>query len=102
MNYYLVVWDNLGLEAVVDLSDYINQTSLFQVIDNPNKKNNTFNPIEYYQLRARINMHRNYNIYSISTDDSISQEDIVGLFGKTKKSLKLAIKLIKEKGTKLF
>jgi hypothetical protein len=75
-NQYVVMWDCNGLEAVQKVPDPADTT--FAVLQG--KKPPKMPNINMWALRARFNSQRNYEIYVISTDSGIGEQDIVSMF----------------------
>ena len=84
---FLVSWDQLGLEALFDLTKeqkkYIEKEKLmvWAILkgENPNKEDfNTWltHTIHILELRARMNSQRHYEIYTFKTDYSMSEEEV--------------------------
>jgi hypothetical protein len=75
-NQYVVMWDCNGLEAVQKVPDPADTT--FAVLQG--KKPPKMPNINMWALRARFNSQRNYEIYVISADSGIGEQDIVSMF----------------------
>lgn len=75
-----LMWDCLGLEAAVDISD-ISKKRMWATLrgDDPN-----IVPVEpnlmHWELRARYNPQRHYEIYLIEVDDDLTVDDIKKCF----------------------
>lgn len=89
----LVVWDDIGVETVQDLTEFYDSNNLLTVIANP--KSGHRNPYFNWQLRARFNTHRNYEIYMIAVDSEITTEDFIKYFDEDPAMMK---DLVKSKG----
>jgi hypothetical protein len=92
---FVAVWDDLGLESLLDYTEYRDQNNLLTVIAG-NKGSR--DPIINFQLRARYNSHRNYEIYAFSAASEIAEEDIKIMF---ENDVVTAKALIRSKGTKI-
>jgi hypothetical protein len=90
------MWDCNGLEAIGEVVDPALKT--WAVIGNKPVPQENFN-LEHWQLRARYNMQRHYEIYAIGVDGSITQEDIVDMF---KTDAQYAADLIRARGEKIY
>ena len=93
---FCVMWDCNGLEAIGEVVDPALKT--WAVIANKPVPRENFN-LEHWQLRARYNMQRHYEIYAIGVDGSITQEDIVDMF---KTDAQYAADLIRDRGEKIY
>lgn len=82
MRYFLLSWCNEGFECIQDITDqHPDNWSKLQVMEAlkgntppPNPLNTQLN---HMNLRARMNSHRDYEIYVQHADDSISEQDLV-------------------------
>jgi hypothetical protein len=75
-NQYVVMWDCYGLESVAQVPDPAQAT--FAVLQG--KKPAQLPNINMWALRARFNTQRHYEIYVISTEQNISENDIREMF----------------------
>jgi hypothetical protein len=83
---YVLSWDQLGLEACINISD-IEKRKVWDTLKSTEDQpwNNGRDPdighiVNALMLRARFNHQRHYEIYAIETDDSISTEDMRDMF----------------------
>lgn len=73
---FAIMWDCNGLEAVQRLPDPADTTfALLQGAEPPKPPN-----IMHWELRARYNSQRHYEIYIITAQSGIEKEDIVEMF----------------------
>ena len=93
---FCVMWDCNGLEAIGEVVDPALKT--WAVIANKPVPRENFN-LEHWQLRARYNMQRHYEIYAIGVDGNISREDIFDMFQRDPQS---AADLIRARGEKIY
>ena len=76
LNWFAVMWDCHGLEAVVPVPKPADHT--FAVLANqPLPK---MPPLNHWRLRAQFNPQRHYEIYLVSTEPGISEEDVRSMF----------------------
>jgi hypothetical protein len=75
-NIFAIMWDCNGLEAVEPVPD--SSLATFAVLQG--KKPPKMPNINMWALRARFNSQRNYEIYVISADSGIGEQDIVSMF----------------------
>jgi hypothetical protein len=112
-NTFILVWDNLGLETILPVSDIraeceraakehvwdiLKDTTGDEIKKSP-KEVELNNIMSRLMLRARTNSHRHYEIYMITTAKGIGEEELKNLF---EQSPQAASDLIRERGTKLF
>ena len=93
---FCVMWDCHGLEAVGEIIDPAMKT--WAVLANKPVPREDFNVL-HWQMRARTNTQRCYEIYAIGVDGSITQEDIAVMF---KTDPQYAADLIRERGEKIY
>ena len=75
-----VMWDCLGLEAVINVDD-INRQRTWAVLQGKSGREVPAPPnLMHWELRARANPQRNYEIYIVSVDEGITVEDITSAF----------------------
>lgn len=81
MRYYIVSWDNLGVEFFQEITEHHPENwaknHLFDTIKQSKKvqKPLGFN-LNTLILRAQFNTQRHYEIYVFSSEDNIGPEDI--------------------------
>lgn len=73
---FAIMWDCYGLEAVARVPDPADHT--FAVL--ANKPLPTMPNINMWELRARFNPQRNYEIYLITATPGIGEDDIRQMF----------------------
>jgi hypothetical protein len=77
MNHqYAIMWDCNGLEAVQKVPDPADMT--FAVL--ANKPQPKLPNLNHWELRARANSQRHYEIYVVETVDGITADDICDMF----------------------
>ena len=73
---FAIMWDCNGLEAVVRVPNPADRTfALLKGVDPPRPPN-----IMHWELRARYNGQRHYEIYLITATPGISEDDIRNMF----------------------
>ena len=97
---YVVSYDMYGLESVVPITDMEQQGIMDALISGSaityKKINQT---IEMILLRARVNMHRRYEVYAIAADPSLNEQDIRDFFTTSPQS---AADWCRKNGQKLY
>jgi hypothetical protein len=93
---FCVMWDCHGLEAVGEVVDPAMKT--WAVLANKPVPREDFN-IQHWQLRARYNSQRCYEIYAIGVDGTITQEDIRDMF---ETDAQYAADLIRARGERIY
>jgi hypothetical protein len=82
-NAYLILWCSEGLESVVPIGHYeqIDIDNTFRILNDEDPIRNPVNTIIHTMLlRARYNSQRHYELYAITADDGITQQDIETMF----------------------
>lgn len=85
MRYYLVSWDNLGVEFFEEITEHHPdnwaKNHLFDSIKQSKKieKNFSFS-LQHLIMRAQMNSHRHYEIYVFTSKDDIGPDDISAWF----------------------
>jgi hypothetical protein len=73
---FAIMWDCYGLEAVARVPNPADRTfALLKGIEPPTMPN-----INMWELRARFNTQRNYEIYLITATPGITEDDIRNMF----------------------
>ena len=76
LGYFAIMWDCYGLEAVARVPDPADRTfALLKGVEPPAMPN-----INMWELRARFNPQRNYEIYLITATPGINEDDIRRMF----------------------
>jgi len=76
LGYFAIMWDCYGLEAVARVPDPADRTfALLKGVEPPAMPN-----INMWELRARFNTQRNYEIYLITAQPGIDEDDIRAMF----------------------
>ena len=82
MRYFLVMWDEMGIECLQDITDEhpdnMARAHLFTAIKNsaPIPKSQLGTQIQAMLMRARFNSQRQYEIYVFTSADSVSLSDM--------------------------
>lgn len=81
MRYYIVSWDNLGVEFFEEITEHHPDNwakqHLFDTIKASNRAEKSFSfNLTALTMRARMNSHRHYEIYVFTSDDNINSKDI--------------------------
>lgn len=81
MRYYIVSWDNLGVEFFEEITEHHPdnwaKNHLFDSIKESKKISKPMGfSLQSLILRAQFNSHRHYEIYVFTADDDMSTADI--------------------------
>jgi hypothetical protein len=76
---FLIVWDQLGLEYCVDITED-EQRRMWQSLKNEPVSETAVPNLNHIMLRARLNSHRHYEVYICEATDGITAEDIRDMF----------------------
>lgn len=88
MRYYIVSWDNLGVEFFEEITEHHPENwaknHLFDSIKQSKKIEKPMGfSVQSLILRARFNTHRHYEIYVFTSGDDVGPEDIQDWFTRT-------------------
>lgn len=101
-NRYLFVWDCLGLETIVNLTE-LEQDQMIRMLKADADMSNTGNEINILLnnilLRAKFNPQRFYEIYACDVDKNIGRDNLTDMF---KNNPQTAADLIRERGHKIY
>ena len=90
---FAIMWDCNGLEAVARVPNPADTTfALLKGAEPPRPPN-----INHWQLRARYNSQRHYEIYIITADSGIVEDDIRNMFEADPQTAANTIRRIGEK-----
>jgi hypothetical protein len=96
----LVMWDQMGLETVIDVTEKQKSELFDTLITGESRFNQWLNrTVSYLTMRARANSQRHYELYSIRVDHSITAQDIRDQFETAPQCI---VDLIRERGTVLW
>lgn len=105
-NSFFVMWDIYGLECLIDLNKIKFEREQWE----KQKVWNCLRGFEYKAMepgvpfsmlimRAKANPQRHYEIYSITTDESINYDNMLTLF---KEQPQFAANLVRQKGNQIY
>ena len=97
-NLFIMAWDCNGLEAVVNITEYEKEMTWATLQDKeaPKKIGSIVN---YLMMRARANSQRHYEIYTMTVEEGITDEDIRGMFNSDPQG---SADLIRDRGNKIY
>jgi hypothetical protein len=98
-NAFILMWDIYGLEAVHAISRYESweKEELISILKTNKVKKNPLNSMMHmWELRARMNGHRHYEIWAIDCEDTSIDED--WWLEQFKEQPQEMVDLIREKG----
>ena len=93
---FMLVWDMHGLESCINITE-IEHKKVLNTLSGA--KDETSVPLNLMLLRARVNSQRHYEIYAVTVDESITENDLVTMF---KDSPQTSADLIRERGHKIY
>lgn len=97
-NLFLLSWDSNGLEACLNLTDYEKETTWATLKDeDPPVKIGSM--VRHLMLRAQANPQRHYEIYTMTANDGITDEDIRAMFDQDPQG---SADLIRDRGNKIY
>jgi hypothetical protein len=101
-NAFLFVWDELGIESIVPITQYekIDKLNLINILKESPVVNNPLDLIiRSALLRARLNPQRHYEIYAVDCSEDLNEE-----FWKEqwKDAPQFCAELVRAKGEKIY
>lgn len=96
-NIFIVVWDMMGLETVIDANKLIGEDVMNSL--KGEKGSRLGQTMFYLTQRAKYNMQRCYEIYSIHTTADVDEAAITEMFNTDPQA---AADIMRERGTKLY
>jgi len=97
-NQFVVIFCNEGIEGVIPVSD-IEKDVMWRALQGEDAKSPVVRLINFAILRARLNMQRAYEIYSVDATDGISADDITQMFNYSPQN---AADTIRRLGNKIY
>jgi len=100
-NAFILSWDQLGIEAVVPITQYEDwdHQNLVNVLAGTRKKDNPLSQLlGRLVMRARFNSQRHYEIYAIDCDKEMTEQDWHDMF---ERSPQATADLVRERGVKI-
>lgn len=96
-NVFLLSWDMLGLEAVINITDIEKEATWSMLQDKATPKLSHI--VNAVMMRARANSQRHYEVYTVTMESSITKEDICAMFEAEPQRM---AELIRERGRKIY
>lgn len=97
-NLFLVSWDCMGLESVINITDYEKEAA-WATLKNEDTPTNLGSMVRHLMLRAQANPQRHYEIYTMTAVDGITDEDIRGMFESDPQG---SAELIRDRGNQIY
>ena len=98
-NIFILSWDMYGLEACINASE-LDREKTFAVLANKEHRGHDIGQIlEHLTLRARFNVQRHYEIYSIAVTPDITKETLIKEFEENPQGM---ADLIRSRGTQIY
>jgi hypothetical protein len=96
-NIFLLSWDCNGIEAVVNVTAIEKEATWNTLQDKPTYSlGSTVNAILF---RARANSQRHYEVYTVTMEDTITEDDVREMFESEPQRM---AELIRERGHKIY
>lgn len=101
-NAFIFSWDSLGVEAIIPITQYeiMDKINLINILSEKKTVENPVGTMIYnLKMRARLNSHRNYEIYAIDCSPELDEEF---WRSKWKAEPQFCADLIREKGLEIY
>mgnify|MGYP006287344381 CR=1 FL=1 len=96
-NIFLLSWDNTGLETIINVTQ-LEKEKMWAALQDQ-KSPNINHIVGSLMMRARYNPQRHYEIYTVTVNDSITEEDLRTMFDNDPQA---SADLIRERGNKVY
>ena len=73
---FAMMWDCYGLEVIQDCTDVLKQHTWAELSGQDRRRLPQPPDLGMWEMRARFNPQRNYEIYILTTHDDITREDL--------------------------
>lgn len=97
-NIYLLSWDCYGIETVVNVTE-LDKEAMWAELSDQQLNRGIGSMLHAIMLRARFNPHRHYEIYTVTVDENITEEDLRQMFEDNPQGM---AELVRERGRKIF
>ena len=97
-NLFLLSWDCNGLESCLNLTDYEKEV-VWAELSNEDPPAKIGSMMRHLMLRARANPQRHYEIYTMTVQDGIAEEDVRSMFESDPQG---SADLIRDRGNKIY
>ena len=97
-NLFIMAWDCNGLEAVINITDYEKETT-WATLKNEDPPVKLGSIVNHMMLRARANSQRHYEIYTMTVQEGITDEDIRSMFESDPQG---SADLIRDRGNQIY
>jgi len=96
-NLFLLSWDMLGIEAVINITDIEKEATWNALQDQPGPRLSSI--VNSVMMRARMNSQRHYEVYTVTMESSITEDDVKEMFETNSQGM---AELIRERGRKVY
>lgn len=96
-NLFLLSWDMLGIEAVINITDIEKDATWALLQSKPGPRLSSI--VNAVMMRARMNSQRHYEVYTVTMESSITEDDIKEMFEANPQGM---AELIRERGRKVY
>lgn len=97
-NSFLLSWDHLGLESCINVTA-MEKEQVWSLLKNENESSTLQHMVSMIICRARANSQRHYEIYTITMDGSIIEDDVRNMFKYFPQAM---ADLIRDRGNKIY
>ena len=97
-NTFLLSWDCQGIEAVVNVTEY-EKEQVWAELKNEDGPAKWQSVVSHLMMRARANPQRHYEIYTMTVEEGISEDDVREMFEQDPQG---SADLIRDRGHKIY
>ena len=98
-NIFLLSWDMLGIEAVINVTEIDKQATWAMLQDADVKGPSLNGTVNAIMMRARANSQRHYEVYTVTMSEDITEEDVREMFEANPQAM---ADLIRERGNCMY
>jgi hypothetical protein len=95
---FLISWDMLGIDSVVNITE-IDKEVTWAVLQDGQPARSLSCVVNAVMMRARMNSQRHYEVYTITVEEGITEEDIREMFERDPQG---SADLIRARGRKMY
>ena len=96
-NIFLLSWDMHGIESVINVTGYEQEVTWNTLQDKPSPSLGSI--VNGVLFRARANSQRHYEVYTVTMEDGISEEDVREMFEADPQHM---AEFIRDRGHKIY
>lgn len=97
-NLFILSWDMLGLDSVVNVTN-LEKEITWSVLQDQKPSPRLGSIVNGIIMRARANSQRHYEVYTVTMDETVTDEDVRAMFDANPQGM---ADLIRDRGNKIY